>query len=395
MKLVVDTLQTLTVRLPMRRDFRWRGLGKPLGEVLVVRVCSGEHVGYRETVPLPHRKGPFGHVSGETPAIDALVLHELVAPSVLDHGAAELPDLRTAARERVHGYPYAQAALDIALHDLAARALNVSVYELLGGRRRQSIPIAHMVGLLPVAEAIGEAEAALAEGCRALQVKGGPDPDRDVELTGALRKLGGEQVMLRVDANCGYGPWKPALNHVRALADAGADCVEQPTRALDDLRRVSDAAPIPIIADESCWSPQDAFMLAAQRAVDALSVYLPRAGGVFQSHAVTAVAAAAGLAHDLNGSLETGIGNSASLHVACASDAELWPCVLPINGPADDAPTRTFGRYFADDVITHGLDVNEGAVRVSDRPGLGIDVDVERLQHATVSSRTSHAGGFA
>jgi hypothetical protein len=62
-----------------------------------------------------------------------------------------------------------------------------------------------------------------------------------------------------------------------------------------------------------------------------------------------------------------------SLQVAVASDAKLLPCVLPINGPASALPTKTFGRYFMDDVIVDPLKVEDGAVVVSDKPGLGIE----------------------
>ncbi len=391
MSLPIERIETFALQLPTRADFRWNGLERPLGEVLVVRVSSGAHVGWGETVPLPDWGGPSGAPFGETAAIGELVLHELVAPQLLGRDARELSVLRARADRAVIGYPYARGALDVALHDLVARAAGVPLYELLGGRRRTAVPIAHMIGLMGVADAEEEARGALAEGCRAFQVKGGQDAARDVELIARLRALAGDGVSLRLDANCGYGTWKAGLDAVRRLADAGADLVEQPVGDREALRRIAEHTPLPIVADELCWSPADALALVADGAADALSIYVAKAGGIAGAAAIARIAATAGLPHDLNGSLEAAIGNAASLHVAVASEAELLPCVIPINGPAHDLPTQVFGRYFVDDVATAGMELRDGAVVVGEQPGLGIDVDGEKLERLAVAHRASHA----
>ncbi|MGH3261784.1 MAG: mandelate racemase/muconate lactonizing enzyme family protein, partial [Trebonia sp.] len=225
----------------------------------------------------------------------------------------------------------------------------------------------------------------------AFQVKGGQDADRDVELIARLRELCGADICLRLDANCGYGDAKRGLEAVRRLADSGADFVEQPAADIESLTRITEQSPIPILADELCWSPGDALALTARRAVDGLSVYVAKAAGMGGAMAVTQIAAAAGLPHDLNGSLEAGIGNAASLHVAVASEAELLASVLPINGPAGDLPTAMLGRYFTDDVVAAGFEVSEGAVVVGRDPGLGIEVDDEKLERYAVARRASNA----
>jgi muconate cycloisomerase len=97
------------------------------------------------------------------------------------------------------------------------------------------------------------------------------------------------------------------------------------------------------------------------------------------------------MAHDLNGSLEAGIGNAASLHVAAASPAELLPCVLPVNGPAHDLPSAVLGRYFTDDLVDAGFELDGGAVVLGDGPGLGIQVDDEKLERFAVAHRASRA----
>ena len=123
----------------------------------------------------------------------------------------------------VVGNPYAKALVDIAVHDLVGHALGVPAYDLLGGRTRESVPVAHMLGLMPDDEALAEGRAAVADGVRALQVKGGQDVDRDVRVIAGLRQALGDGVVLRLDANGGYVGRTRALHALAALAEAGAD----------------------------------------------------------------------------------------------------------------------------------------------------------------------------
>ncbi|HEX5147301.1 MAG TPA: enolase C-terminal domain-like protein, partial [Conexibacter sp.] len=140
-----------------------------------------------------------------------------------------------------------------------------------------------------------------------------------------------------------------------------------------------------------CWSPRDAIDLAAARAVDAVSVYVGKAGGLAKARQVCAVAAATNLPHDLNGALELGIGNAANVHLALASPARLLPSVVPVNGPAGQFPTTTAGRYFEDDVVTAAFPFSDGAVGVPDGPGLGVEVDEEKVERTSVERRQSTA----
>ncbi len=388
-RLPIELVETRRVQLPTRTDFRWNGLERPLGEVLVVRVSSGEHEGFGESVPLPDWGGAYGSPYGETVSIDQVVIHEQLAPFILGRDATALGEVLASARRGIIGYPYALAALDIALHDMVGRAAGVPVHMLLGGRARHSVPVAHMIGLMPEGQALEEATRCLEEGCRAFQVKTGPDADRDVSLVRRLRELSGESVVLRVDANCGYGPPKRALDVVRALADAGADFVEQPVGGREELATVTRHSPLPIMADEDCWTPHDAVRLVADGVADIISIYVAKSGGIAGASTVARVAAAAGLPHDLNGSLETGIGNAASLQVAAASPAELLASVLPVSAPASTGATSTFGRYFTDDVIASPMRLVDGSLEVPDDPGLGFEVDRDKLDHYTLERRES------
>jgi L-alanine-DL-glutamate epimerase-like enolase superfamily enzyme len=386
----IDRIETLVVRLPPRSDFRWLSLSRPLGEFVLAKVEMQGSVGWGETVPLRDWGDADGRRHGETPATVCSVVHDELAPALLGK-ALDLGELARTLDAAVVGNPYAKTLLDIALHDLVGRQLQLPVHALLGGAARRRIPVAHMLGLMPNDEALDEARTAVADGISAIQVKGGQDAKRDVALIATLRAELPADVWLRLDANGGYS--SDLLPH-RVLADlaaAGADLVEQPVLGLGALEAVHARSELPIMADEACWTPGDALLLAGRRSVDALSVYVGKAGGLARAREIASIARAAGLPHDLNGALELGIGNAANVHLAAASPAELLPSVIPVNAPAGGAPTATAGRYFEDDVVTQPFAYEDGSIVVGDEPGLGVELDEEKVEHYCVERRASTA----
>jgi L-alanine-DL-glutamate epimerase-like enolase superfamily enzyme len=389
-RISVDRIETFVVRVPERTDFRWLSLSRPLGEFVLARVHAGGAVGWGEVVGLRDWGDVDGRRHGETPSTITAIVHEELAPGLLGREVG-LGELAARLDGLVVGNPYAKALVDIALHDLVGRACDVPVHTLLGGRARTSVPVAHMLGIMPVDEALAEARTAAEDGIRALQVKGGADVARDVALIAALREEHGPDMWLRLDANTGYRGRTDARHALDALAAAGADLVEQPLFGAAALAEARARSPVPIMADEACWTPGDALDLVARRAVDALSVYVGKAGGLARAREICAIARAAGLPHDLNGALELGIGNAANLHLAVASPAELLPCVVPVNAPAGAFSTVTAGRYFEDDVVTAPWRLEDGRLAAPDGPGLGVDVDVEKVEHYCIQHRETAA----
>jgi muconate cycloisomerase len=155
--------------------------------------------------------------------------------------------------------------------------------------------------------------------------------------------------------------------------------VEQPAAGLAFLAEVTASARVPIIADESCWDVADALEVVRHRAADCISIYLAKAGGFVGARAVAAVAEAQHIACDVNGSIESAIGNAANTHFALAHAAVSLASVIPISAPEGAHPYAVAGRYYEDDVIREAFGVRDGAILPLNRPGLGIDVDEARL----------------
>jgi L-alanine-DL-glutamate epimerase-like enolase superfamily enzyme len=367
--------------LPIRRRFRWNGLDQELGEFVLVRIGTDEGlVGYGEATPLATWGDEHGRHGGET--LDTVV--SIVENILTRHLRGQDPTAISAIVEQmdslVIGHTYAKCAVEMALHDLWGKSLGVPVYRLLGGAVRPAVVVAHMVGLMDVGEAVAEAEAACADGIRALQIKGGQDADRDIELVRDLRRRLPAHVRLRLDANQGYRHVKTALRVARELEDCRVDYIEQPVAGLADMRRVTGAAKMPIIADESCWSPRDALDLVQMQGADAISIYLAKAGGIQKARDVAAIAEAAGLPCDINGSIESAIGNAANLAFALSSRPVSIPAVIPVSAPAGCHPCKIGGHYFEDDIVTRPFGFADGALLPLDGPGLGIEVDEDKVR---------------
>lgn len=378
----ITAVTAFPFRLPVRRDFKWAGLLADLGGFVAVRVeTEGGVTGYGEATPLPDWGGDWGRRCGETQASVTQMIEQVLAPALVGMDVTAVTAARAAMDRVLIGNSYAKCAIDIALHDAWGKIVGQPVYKLLGGAVRDAVPVAHMIGLMHEAEALDEGIGAVADGVRALQIKGGVDLERDLRLVAALRRELGEAVTLRLDANQGYGHGKAATQAVLRLADAGASLVEQPTTGLAYMADVTAASPLPIIADESCWDIHDALEVVQTGAADCLSIYLAKAGGFVGAGGVARVAAARKLACDVNGSIESAIGTAANVHFALAHPAVTLGAVIAISAPAGTHPCRIAGRYYEDDVLAAPMAVADGAILPLDAPGLGIEVDEDKLRH--------------
>ncbi len=381
----ITNVEAIPFRLPLRRAFRWTGLHAKPGSFVLVRLHTDEGlVGLGEATPLPDWGGDFGRHAGETQESVVLIVTKVLAPVLAGRDPTAIEPLLADMDRVLRGHNYAKAAIDIALHDLWAKAAGQPLCTMLGGAVRPAVPLAHMIGLMPESEAVAEGTAAIGEGVGALQVKGGEDPQRDIRLIRALRKRLGPSVRLRLDANQGYGRAKEAIKIIRELERGMLDFLEQPVVGLRDMAAVTGALECAVIADESCWDPHDALELVQEQAADAISIYLAKAGGIARARQVATIATAARLPCDVNGSIESGVGNAANLHFALATPAVELACVIPVSAPAGRHPFQSAGAYYSDDIIREPFPVAGGALLPLESPGLGVELDEDKLERFRV-----------
>jgi L-Ala-D/L-Glu epimerase len=207
----------------------------------------------------------------------------------------------------------ARCALDIAMHDLAAKLAGVSVAELLGFGGRALPPTSVTVPIASLGEMVERARALA--GHPALKTKVGFDGD--VDVIAAIREI--YDGALRIDANEG---WDAATARAR-LADLepfGIELCEQPIPAgrPAELKRVTEASPIPVFADEDVCTAEDVASLAG--VVDGVNLKLRKTGGIREFIRAATVARTLGMKLMIGCDLETGIAATAEASVASIVD---------------------------------------------------------------------------
>jgi L-alanine-DL-glutamate epimerase-like enolase superfamily enzyme len=166
---------------------------------------------------------------------------------------------------------------------------------------------------------------------------------------------------------------------VRQLEDVGIDAIEQPTEGLDRMVRIRASARVPIVADKSCWTSADVVEIVRTRAADAISITSQRQVGS-AARDLGMVSGRHGMPCDVNGSLESGVGTAASAHLAIACPSITLPAAIPVTTLAGAAHPVAAGRYYTDDIVTRSVRFEDGALELTDAPGLGVEIDEERLE---------------
>jgi len=377
----VRSIETILIQLPTRREHRWTGLTEPIGRYILVRAVSNDGtVGWGEAPALKDWGGEFGRYFGESPLITQLVIERYLAPALAGIGPSNIVEAHARMDAAIRGYPYAKAAVEFALYDLAARSLGIPVHTLLGGCARRRIPVTHSIGLIAIEDAEREVVKVVEDGIRTIKIKVGVDAERDVAIVRRIREAVGPSIALCVDANEGYQTPGEAVKTIRRMEPYDLLYVEQPVMGIERLAEVARAIDPPVMADESAWNAHDVVQIIEARAADIVSIYTTKPGGLFKAMEVAAVCRAAGIVCNVNGSVETGIGNLANLQLAAAAPAVTLSCVIPVSTPAETLGDRIGGIYYRDDLIATGMTFVDGSIELPDGPGMGIEADLAKIE---------------
>jgi muconate cycloisomerase len=383
----IQSVETILVQLPTRREHKWTGLTEVIGRYLLVRMTDSDgRVGWGEAPALKDWGGEFGRYFGESTLISKAVIENYLAPALVGVDLGNFAEMHARMDAAIKGYPYSKAALDFAAYDVTGKWLGVPVHMLLGGRVRSHVAVTHSIGLIPIAEAEKEVVKVAAEGIKTIKIKIGVDPKRDIEIVRVIRNAVGDEVELCVDANEGYSTPGEAISTVRAMDKYRLKYVEQPVMGIERIAEVARAIDPPVMADESAWNAHDVIQISEHRAAQIVSIYTTKPGGLYKAMEVAAVCRAAGIICNVNGSVETGVGNLANIHLAAAAPAATLSCVVPVSTPAEWQTGQVGGIYYRDDLITAPMKLVNGTIEVPTAPGMGIDVDLAKIEKYRVSA---------
>jgi L-alanine-DL-glutamate epimerase-like enolase superfamily enzyme len=329
---------------------------------------------------------PCPTFSEESPESVFSTLKNYLFPAIKGMDPLNIGLIHQRMDQTVKGNPFAKAAIGIALYDILGKYFNVPIYKLLGGCYRKEFPLLWPLMGADAQTNVKEAKNAVKRGFRSMFIKVGHnnlDIDIDVERVAAVRKAVGDEVIIVPDANQGQG-WtlQIAIQFIRKVEPYNVAWVEQPVSRwdFDGLARIRKAVNTPISADESLCSIYDAMILAKRDAVDIASIKLQKSEGFYKAKKIAAIMESANIPVYINAMIETGGSVAASLQFAVSIRN-----VIPFSA----ALMSTL--RLQDDILKEGsLCIKNGVITVTDRPGLGVELDeqkIARYEYKTKSSK--------
>lgn len=262
----------------------------------------------------------------------------------------------------------AQAALEVARLDLAAKLAGMPLWQLLGARTCRPVSCNATLVAGPPAAVAADAERWAASGFTTFKLKVGVPGD--VGQVEAVREAVGPTARLRVDAN---GVWTPqeAVLRLTAMERHGIELAEQPAADLEDLAAVRNQTAIPIAADESVNSPEDARHANELGACQLATVKLAKVGGIGPARSI-----AAELPVYLSSALDGPVGIAAAAHAA-----QVLRPQAPWDGLAHGLATQLL---FADTIAAAECKIRKGRLHLPEGPGLGVEIDEAALERARI-----------
>ena len=353
MKITQIRLGKLSV--PLRTPFKTalRTVDRVEDIVVELHTDTGA-VGYGEAPPT-------GPITGDTTGGIVGGILELIAPALLGQ---EVDDFETVTalvqKAGVHNTS-AKAAVDMALWDLYGQLHQIPVHKLLGGARRTLVTDL-TISVNPPEQMARDAREAVARGYDCLKVKVGADPTLDTARLAAVRKAVGRDVCIRIDANQAWTP-RQAVRILNEMQDKGLELelVEQPVPAgdLEGLAYVTRNSWVPVMADESVFSPADAMRIFQSRAADYVNIKLMKCGGLTNALRIASAAEVYGVECMIGCMLEAKIAVNAAVELACARSIITR---VDLDGPV----------LCSVDPVEGGAHFDERNITVSDEPGMGI-----------------------
>lgn len=357
-------MEVFPVAYPVTAHFKF--FAKPERPSVFVKItCEDGTAGWGQSVPIPTW-------SYETTESVISTLREYIAPVLagrnpFDIAGAHKAMSRAIAPSFSTGMPIAKAGVDLALHDLAGRLRGQSMPERWGRDTLPRITLSWTVNPVSIDETEGLVEEGRSRGYKHFNVKVAPDPKLDLELCQRVRKAA-PNAFLWADANGGYD-LATALAVAPKLADIGVNVLEQPIAAnrLTGYRELKKQGALPILMDEGVVSPVELIEFIKLGLLDGVAMKPARTAGLWDARRQVEILQDAGLLFLGSGLTDPDVALAAALQLYGAYELK-FPAAL--NGP----------QFLKGSCLKRPLAVRDGEVQVPAGPGLGVEVDEERVR---------------
>ena len=267
------------ISVPLRVPFKTalRSVSSVEDVIVEIHTDTGA-VGYGEAPPT-------GVITGDTTGAIIGAIRDHIAKTIIGRDVDDFEDLMIALNACIQKNTSAKAAVDMALWDLYGQLYKIPVYKLMGGAKK-SIVTDITISVNDPEEMVRDALNAIDRGYDCLEVKVGKEPEKDIARLSAIRAAVPKETCIRIDANQGWTP-KEAVRILNGMQERGLDLefVEQPVKAhdFDGLKYVTERSYVPVLADESVFSPQDALTIMQMGAADLVNIKLMKCGGLYNA----------------------------------------------------------------------------------------------------------------
>lgn len=343
------------ISVPLRVPFKTALRSVSSVEDIIVEIHTDTgHVGYGEAPPT-------GAITGDTTGAIIGALKDHIIKTIVGRDVDDFENLLQALNKCIVKNTSAKAAVDMALYDLYGQLYNIPVHRMLGGSRRK-ITTDITISVNAPEEMARDTINAIERGYDTLKIKVGVNPDLDIARLTAVREAAGAEPKIRIDANQAWNP-KQAVRLLNQMQEKGLDIefVEQPVPGhdFDGLKFVTERSYVPVMADESVFSTEDAVKIMQMGAADLINIKLMKCGGLYQALKIASAAEVYGVECMIGCMLEAKVSVNAAVHLACAKNIITK---IDLDGPV----------LCSEDPIIGGAVFNEKEITVSDDPGLGI-----------------------
>ena len=369
----IESIDAYPVYYPTKGRFKFLESpdGKRTGRaaVLVKITADDGTFGWGECVPV--------HTwAYETLESVTFTIRRYLTPVLIGHDPFDLVGIHQIMDQIIRpgfttGQPMSKAGIDIALHDLCCKSLNCSLAQYWGCPQKSEIELSWTLNPASLDDLDGMIDAGWEKGFRNFNVKVAPDPQYDIELCRRVKKRVPDG-FLWADANGGYD-LSSALKAAPKLADIGVDVLEAPIppNHISGYQRLKQQGALPIIMDEGVISVRDLIEFIRLDMLDGVAMKPARCGGLLTARKQIEIVLDAGMIFLGSGLSDPDVTLSASLALFGAFDLS-YPAAL--NGP----------QFLDYSVLTSPLQLKEGKLSVPSDPGLGIEVDQNKIQEIQV-----------
>jgi L-Ala-D/L-Glu epimerase len=354
--MIIKDIETFRVAVPLIKPFKTALRTVTTAEAIFVRVtCDNGITGWGEAPPTVV-------ITGDSLlSIESAIL-QVIKPFLENKSLLNYELIFQGLKTIMVGNSSAKAAIDMALYDCISKFCKLPLYQFLGGHKKL-LETDFTVSVNGPEEMGDDAVSYIQKGFNVLKVKVGKDDvTKDLERIKEIRKRVGNTIKIRLDANQGWTA-KDAITTIRKMEDSDLriELVEQPVKAddLEGLKQVTDSVETLIMADESVFTPKQAFQVLKTRSADLINIKLMKAGGIYQAQIINQLAETCGVECMVGSMIETRLGITAAAHFA-ASKANITRFDF-------DAPLM-----LARDIVAGGIQYNNRFITFPDCPGLGI-----------------------